>query len=132
MIEKQRMVERDEKQKQEQAAQQAQVEQQMQQQQMQVRAQMEQARMEQEDKLNMRDNETKLLIANIQHTADDGIEEPEDSQEAKDKLEESIRQFNDKMKLEREKLAWEKTKNKNDNDVKMQIAKMRPKNTTNK
>ena len=132
MIEKQRMVERDEKQKQEQAAQQAQVEQQMQQQQMQVRAQMEQARMEQEDKLNMRDNETKLLIANIQHTADDGIEEPEYSQEKKDKLEESIRQFNDKMKLEREKLAWEKTKNKNDNDVKMQIAKMRPKNTTNK
>lgn len=130
MIEKQRMVERDEKQKQEQAAQQAQAEQQMQQQQMQVQAQMEQAKMEQEDKLNMRDNETKLLIANIQHTSDDGIEEPEYSQEAKDKLEESIRQFNDKMKLEREKLAWEKTKNRNDNEVKMQIAKMRPKTTT--
>lgn len=129
LIEKQRMVERDEKQKQEQAAQQAQAEQQMQQQQMQMNAQMEQAKMEQEDKLNMRDNETKLLIANIQHSAEDGVEEPEYSQEAKDKLEESIRQFNEKIALDKQKLDWEKTKNKQDNDTKIQIAKMRPKNT---
>lgn len=129
LLEKQRMVERDERQRQEQAAQQAQMEQQMQQQQMQMQAQMEQAKMEQEDRLNMRDNETKLLIANMQHSSDDGIDEPEYSQEAKEKLEESIRQFNEKMKLDRDKLAWEKTKSARDNNVKLQIARMRSKNT---
>lgn len=132
LIEKQRMVERDERQKQEQQAQQMQADQQAQQQQLEANMQLEQAKMEQEDKLNMRDNETKLLIANIQHTSEDGIEEPEYSQEAKDKLEESIRQFNEKLSLDKEKLNWEKTKAKQDNDTKLQIARMRPKNTSNK
>ena len=129
LIEKQRMIERDEKQKQEQAAQEAQQQQQMAQQQLEAQAQMEQTKMEQEDKLNMRDNETKLLIANIQHSAEDGVEEPEYSQEAKDKLEESIRQFNEKLALDKQRLDWEKTKNKQDNDTKLQIAKTRPRNT---
>ena len=132
LIEKQRMVERDERQKQEQQAQQMQADQQAQQQQLEANMQLEQAKMEQEDKLNMRDNETKLLIANIQHTSEDGIKEPEYSQEAKDKLEESIRQFNEKLSLDKEKLNWEKTKAKQDNDTKLQIARMRPKNTSNK
>lgn len=126
MMEKQRMVERDERQKQEQAAQQAQAEQQMQEQQIQMQAQMEQAKMEQEDKLNMRDNETKLLIANMGQ-ASDGIEEPEYSQEAKDKLAESIRQFNEKLSLDKKKLEWEKEKNKRDNETRVKIAKMKPK-----
>ena len=130
LIEKQRMVERDEKQRQEQQMQQAQAEQQQQQAQLQADMKLEQAKLEQEDRLNQRDNETKLLIANLQHTSD-GIDEPEYSQEAKDRLEESIRQFNEKIKLDREKLKWEQTKNKKDNDVKIQIAKMRPKSTSN-
>lgn len=130
LIEKQRMVEKDEKQRQEQQMQQAQAEQQQQQAQLQADMELEQAKLEQEDRINQRDNETKLLIANLQH-ASDGIEEPEYSQEAKDKLEESIRQFNEKIKLDREKLKWEQTKNRNDNNVKIQIAKMKPKNTSN-
>jgi hypothetical protein len=130
LIEKQRMVERDERQKMEQQAQQAQAEQQMQQQQMEMQAQMEQAKMEQADKLNMRDNETKLLIANMGQAAD-GIEEPEYSQEAKDKLAESIRQFNEKLSLDKKKLDLEKEKNKADNETKVRIAKMRPKKTEN-
>jgi hypothetical protein len=130
LIEKQRMIERDERQKMEQQAQQAQAEQQMQQQQMEMQAQMEQAKMEQADKLNMRDNETKLLIANMGQAAD-GIEEPEYSQEAKDKLTESIRQFNEKLSLDKKKLDLEKEKNKADNETKVRIAKMRPKKTEN-
>ena len=131
LIEKQRMVERDERQRMEQQAQQFQAEQQTKQQELQAKAALEQAKLEQEDRLNMRDNETKLLIENIKATASDGVEEPEYSQEAKDKLEESIRQFNDKIKLEREKLDWEKEKNKENNEVKVQIAKMKPKSTGN-
>ena len=132
LIEKQRMVERDEKQRQEQQAQQAQAEQQAQQQQLEANMRLEQAKMEQEDKLNMRDNETKLLIANIQHTSEDGIEEPEYSQEAKDKLEESIRQFNEKLALDKQRLDWEKTKAKQDNDTKIKISQMRVTNKSNK
>lgn len=109
LIEKQRMVERDERQKLEQQAQQAQAEQQQMQQQLQANMQLEQAKLEQEDKLNQRDNETKLLIANIQY-ASDGIEEPEYSQEAKDKLAESIRQFNERLALDKERLAFDRQK----------------------
>ena len=38
------------------------------------------------------------------HSADDGIQEPEYSQEAKDKLAESIRQFDERLKLDKERL----------------------------
>lgn len=132
LIEKQRMIERDERQKQEQQAQQMQAEQQAQQQQLETKMQLEQVKMEQEDKLNMRDNETKLLIANIQHTSEDGVKEPEYSQEAKDKLEESIRQFNEKLSLDKQRLDWEKTKNKQDNDTKIRISQMRATTKNNK
>ena len=131
LIEKQRMVERDERQKREQQAQQVQAEQQAKQEEIQTKAALEQAKMEQEDRLNMRDNETKLLIANMGQ-ASDGIEEPEYSQEAKDKLEESIRQFNEKISLEKDKLKWEKEKNEKDNKTRVEIAKMRPKNNQKK
>jgi hypothetical protein len=113
LIEKQRLVEKDEREMRERQSQQAQAEQQMQQQQMQINAQMEQAKMQQEDMLNQRDNETKLLIANMQmlnKESEDGIQEPVYSQEAKDKLSEQIRQFNEKIKLERDRLNFDKDK----------------------
>lgn len=128
MMEKQRLVERDERALQERQAQIQQQNMEMQQQQAQMQTQLKQAEMEQEDRLNMRDNETKLLIANI-NKADDGIQEPEYSQEAKDKLAESIRQFNDRIKLDRDKLNFEKEKNRENNDTKLQIAKMKSKTT---
>lgn len=127
LIEKQRMVERDERQKMEIQAQQAQAEQQAKQQELQTKAALEQAKLEQEDRLNMRDNETRLLIANMGQ-ASDGIEEPEYSQEAKDKLAESIRQFNEKMKLEREKLNFEKDKAAT--DAKLKREQIHKKTTT--
>ena len=70
--------------------------------------------MQQEDALNQRDNETKILIAQMQayskNSEDDGIIEPEYSQEAKDKLMEQIREFNERIKLDRERLELDKTK----------------------
>ena len=116
IAEKQRMVEKDERETME-RAQQAQ-QQQLQAQQQAAQAQLEQQQMEMQmkDQMNMRDNETKILVANIQANAnlDDGIEEPEYSQEAKDSLAEKIREFDAKLKLDRERLAFDKDKAKTD------------------
>ena len=83
---------------------------------------MEQAKMQQEDALNQRDNETKILIAQMQayskNSEDDGIIEPEYSQEAKDKLMESIRQFDERIKLDRERLEFDKDKARSDAKLK--------------
>ena len=117
LIEKQRLVEKDEREIQERAAQQAQAQQEIQQADIQARMQMEQAKLEQENMMNQRDNETKIIVANISH-ADDGIEEPEYSQEAKDKLAESIRQFNAKLALDKDRLALDKHKVELDADLK--------------
>lgn len=129
LAEKQRLVENDEKRIQERQAQQAQMEQQMQETQLQQQAALEQARMEQEDRLNQRDNETKIIVASMAHE-DDGIQEPEYSQEAKDKLAESIRQFDAKLKLDRERLALDKHKVEVDADLKRRA--LNKKTTTSK
>ena len=122
IAEKQRLVENDEKKIQERAAQQAQ------QAELQAKVQLEQAKMEQEDRLNQRDNETKIIVANIGHSNDDGIEEPEYSQEAKDKLAEQIREFNARLSLDRDKLKLDRHKADIDADLKRQA--LRKKTTT--
>ena len=134
MSEKIKMIEQNE---QEMRAQQQQMQQQqlqMQQQTAQMEMQFKQAEMEQKDAINQRDNETKLLIANIQALSkkdadSDGVvnEGVED-----DNLTERVREFDERLKLDKEKLEWEKKKNKDNNDVKLQIANMKPKSTTNK
>ena len=125
LAEKQRMIENDEKRLQERAAQQQQAQLQQAQEEMQARMQMEQAKLEQEDMLNQRDNETKIIVANISHAEDDGIEEVEYSQEAKDKLAESIRQFNAKLALDKEKLKLDERKMETDAEIKRQALKQR-------
>lgn len=107
---------------------------QAQQQQAQLEMQAKQAEMQLKDTINQRDNETKLLVANIQiqskRDADgDGIIN-ENENNALD-LNEKVRQFNEKMKLEREKLELDKKQHKEDNDLKLTIAKMKPKTTSN-
>lgn len=84
---------------------------QMEQQKMQADAQAREAEMQLKDQLNQRDNETKLLIANI-NTAkqEDGVEEPEFSEEARAKLLESMRQFDERIQLDKERLAFDKQK----------------------
>lgn len=118
LAEKQRLVENDERNIQERQSQQAQAEQQLRQAELQQKAALEQAKLEQEDRLNLRDNETKLAIANLSHSLDDGIDEPEYSQEAKDKLAESIRQFDARLKLDRERLNLDRHKAEVDADLK--------------
>ena len=130
LAEKQRLVESDERRIQERQAQQAQMEQQMQEAQLQQQAALEQAKMEQAERINERDNETKIIVANISHSADDGITEPEYSQEAKDKLAESIRQFDERLKLDKERLNLDKHKADVDADLKRRALDKKP--TTNK
>ena len=116
IAEKQRLVERDERNLQERQAQQMQAERQMQQAEMEQKAALEKAKMTQEDVLNQRDNETKILVATISANSkmDDGIQEPEYSQEAKDKLAESIRQFDARLQLDRDRLEFDKSKARTD------------------
>jgi hypothetical protein len=99
---------------------------QIQQQEMQARVQQEQLEMQLKDQLNQRDNETKILIASMSANTnqDDGIEEPVYSQEAKDKLMESMRQFDARLKLDRDRLNFDKDKARTDAELKkMQINK---------
>jgi hypothetical protein len=134
LAEKQRLVEKDEKEMQEIAQQNQQQQMQMQQEQTQLTLQQKQAEMELEDSLNQRDNETKLLIATMQqsNTTDDGVIEPEYSQEAKDKLYEQIREFDAKMSLDRDKLEFEKKKHSKELELKDKISQRQSKRTTSK
>lgn len=130
IAEKQRMIENNEKQLQERQDQQAQQAQQAQQETLEAKRQMEQAKMEHEDRLNQRDNDTKIIVANIQHNADDGIEEIEYSQEAKDKLAETIRQFDARLSLDKDRLKLEEKKTKEDLEIKRAALKKRNTNTS--
>lgn len=121
LAEKQRMVEKNEQEliQRQQEAQQQQL--QAQQQQAQMEAQMKEADMQLRDQMNQRDNETKILVATISAQSsmtDDGIKEPEFSEEAKAKLMENMRQFDERLKLDRERLAFDKSKAKTDAELK--------------
>jgi len=133
LAEKQRMVENDEKRIQERQAQQAQAEQQIKQSEIQQKAALEQAKLEQENLLNQRDNETRVIVAQIgaasrQAQANDGIQEPEYSQEAKDKLAEQMREFDARLALDRDRLAFDK--DKADEDASLKRAALKKKTVT--
>ena len=127
LAEKQRLVENDERKIQERQAQQAQAEQQMREAELQQQAALEQAKLEQEDALNQRDNETKIIVANLAHM-DDGVQEPEYSQEAKDKLAESMRQFDARLKFDEKKLELERQTTEKELQIKREA--LHKKNTT--
>lgn len=104
---------------------------QMEQQKIQADAQAREAEMQLKDQLNQRDNETKLLIANINTSKqDDGIEEPEFSEEARAKLLESMRQFDERIQLDRERLAFDKQKADTDASIKRESLRRKPKTTS--
>lgn len=78
-----------------------------------------QAQMELEDKMNQRDNETKIIVAQIQSKAqEDGIQVPEWTPEAKANLIEKMREFDERLKLDKEKLDFDKAKSKKDQQLK--------------
>ena len=125
LAEKQRTVENDERKIQERNAQAQQQQLEVQQQEAQMKQEAEMAKMELEDTLNQRDNETKILVAQIAASVKvnqgdtDGIQEPM-SEEAREKLKEQIRQFNAKLELDRERLNFDKDKAKTDAELKRQ------------
>ena len=125
LAEKQRIVENDERKIQERNAQAQQQQLEVQQQEAQMKQESEMAKMQLEDTLNQRDNETKILVAQIAASVKvnqgdtDGIQEPM-SEEAREKLKEQIRQFNAKLELDRERLNFDKDKAKTDAELKRQ------------
>lgn len=134
LAEKQRMVENDERKMREMAQQQQQQELQAQQQQAQMQQQTEMQKIQQEDILNQRDNETKILVAQINAQSklqdsevdiNDGIKEPM-SEEAAAKLREQIREFDAKMTLEREKLKAQRDKQEEDARLKEKQINKKP------
>lgn len=128
IAEKQRMVEANEKAIQERNAQAQQQQLQQQQQAEQMKQQVEMAKMEHEAMMNSENNETKIIVATIgaqskQIPESDGIEEPM-SEEAREKLREQIRQFDARLALDKERLAFDKAKASTDAKLKeKQISK---------
>ena len=142
IAEKQRFVERDELNLRQ--AQQQQQQQQLQQQQQIAEMQMQdkQADREFKDAMNQRDNETKIVVAEINSQAemailqlknrmtemdqldedDDGVVPEEYSQEAKDKLMQDMLKFNKQLEFNREKLNFDKQKHKETLELKKQIS----------
>ena len=130
LAEKQRMVEKNEQElmQRQQEAQQQQL--QAQQEQAQMEAQAKEAEMQLKDQMNQRDNETKILVATISaqsSMADNSeVQEPEFSEEAKAKLKESMRQFDERLKLDRERLAFDKDKAQTDAKLKEKQINKKP------
>lgn len=130
LAEKQRMVEQYEKKQQQQVEQQQQQQMQLQQQQMQQQAQIEQQQAQMQYQINRENNETKILVAQINSRAEEqrmalmsGDTTGQNALEAK-KIDESIRQFDEKQKLEQKKLELQQQKQKEDIRIKeKQLAK---------
>lgn len=126
LIEKQRFVEKDERSLKE-AQQQSQQQQiQVQKEQTQMATKYKEIELQQKEQANIRDNETKIMVAQISANSsqDDGIQEPVYSQGDKDKLAESIRQFDKKLELDKERLDLDKHKVELNNSSKnRQLAK---------
>lgn len=119
IAEKQRLVERDERdiQERQQQAQQQQLESQQNIAQMQIEQKQEE--IDQKERANVRDNETKILIAQIgKYAGEETSEDIEFSPEAKANLQEKIREFDLKLKLDRDKLKLEESKVKDETRLK--------------
>lgn len=129
LAEKQRLIEKDEKQIQERQAQAQQEQLQAQQQAAQMQLEQKQAEMAQKDAQNIRDNQTRIQVALIgaqskaNDIEEDGIAPDEFSEEAKANLLEKIREFD-------EKLAFDKEKHKVDSSIKREALKKKPATTS--
>jgi hypothetical protein len=129
LAEKQRMIENNEKKLQERQAQQQQQLLQQEQQKAEMEQQLRMSEMQQKDLLNQRDNETKILIATI--NAQSNSNNKEDSEGMydihKEDLQEKIRQFNAKLDLDKERLAFDKEKAETDAELKRKQINSKPK-----
>ncbi len=131
LAEKQRLVEKSEQAIQQRQAQAQQQQLESQQQIAQQQLQQVQLELEQKEQANIRDNETKILIAQLNASqVDDGIAEEEYSQKDKDALMQKMKEFDAKLKLDRDKFNFEKEKHQDEISVKRQALKT--KNNTQK
>lgn len=130
LAEKQRLVERNEQQMMERQQQAQQQELQARQEEAQANAMMKQAELEQREAANIRDNETKLAIAHISaasvntETTDQGF-----SEEAKANLKEKMREFDEKIRLDRERFNHEKLTTKEELRLKEKQINKKPTTT---
>lgn len=132
LAEKQRLVERDEQAIQARNAQAQQQQMQAQQQIVQLENEQRLAEMQQKEQANIRDNETKIIVAQIQaNSKEDGISEPE-TDEDRANLREKIREFDEKMRLEKEKLSFEREKHSDDVRIKEKSLKKNKNTNSNK
>lgn len=132
LAEKQRLVERDEQAIQERNAQAQQQQLQSQQQMVQLENEQRLAEMQQKEQANIRDNETKIIVAQIQaNSKEDGISEPE-TDDDRANLKEKIREFDEKMRLEKEKLSFEREKHSDDVRIKEKSLKKNKNINSNK
>lgn len=132
LAEKQRLVERDEQAIQARNAQAQQQQMQAQQQIVQLENEQRLAEMQQKEQANIRDNETKIIVAQIQaNSKEDGISEPETDEDRAD-LREKIREFDEKMRLEKEKLSFEREKHSDDVRIKEKSLKKNKNTNSNK
>lgn len=122
LAEKQRLVERDEQAIQERNSRMQQQQLESQQQVAQMEIEQKQSELQQKENANIRDNEVKLMIAQIQseNKENDDITENEFSEEAKANLAEKIREFNERLKLDRDKLALDERKHQEELSIKRQ------------
>lgn len=132
LAEKQRLVERDEQAIQERNTQAQQQQLQSQQQMVQLENEQRLAEMQQKEQANIRDNETKIIVAQIQaNSKEDGISEPE-TDDDRANLKEKIREFDEKMRLEKEKLSFEREKHSDDVRIKEKSLKKNKNTNSNK
>ena len=131
LAEKQRLIEKDEKQIRENQAQSQKEQLEAQQQIAAMQQEQKQAELLQKEEANIRDNQTKVMIAQIQlesSSEDDGITVDDYSPEAKANLQEKIREFDLKLQLDKEKLNLDKKKADTDASIKRQA--LRKKSST--
>lgn len=132
LAEKQRLVEKDEQAIQARNAQAQQQQMQAQQQIVQLENEQRLAEMQQKEQANIRDNETKIIVAQVQASSkEDGISEPE-TNEDRANLREKIREFDEKMRLEKEKLSFEREKHSDDVRIKEKSLKKNKNTNSNK
>lgn len=115
VAEKQRLVEKNEQEMQQMQQQSNKAQLEAEQAKIEKEAQIKEEEIQQRERANIRDNETKILLGQMAQFANEETSEDVDySPEAKEQLMEKIRQFDEKLKLEKERFSFEREKHKDD------------------
>ena len=95
-----------------------------------MQAQQKQEELQQKEQANIRDNETKIIVAQMgKYAGEETSEDIEFSEEAKANLLEKIREFDLKLNLDKQKLKLDKEKVRTDARLKEKQINKKPSNT---